>query len=263
MKFKNIRSFFGKFFSENAQMHFLIYLSGFFWKLRKYFLAVEITYPQEFIENWNSIKKISSQDKERNFTLYQILKMHNKIFEGKNTNIIEFGTDRGGSLTTISKFIKNNSKIFAVDSFGIYSDEIKKNISIHDPHYQGSYKPFTKETRFRDFDYKVMTKNLNQILNHKNSKLETFAGYFPDLEREHMNKISELKYSFVHLDFDLYKPTIDCLNFVKNRLEKNAIIFVDDYNLINQEGVKKALEDLKIDLERGIQTSSGQLILFY
>ena len=43
---------------------------------------------------------------------------------------------------------------------------------------------------------------------------------------------------------------------------KNAIIFVDDYNLINQEGVKKAVEDLKIDLDRGIQTSSGQLILF-
>ena len=97
----------------------------------------------------------------------------------------------------------------------------------------------------------------------ENSKLETFAGYFPDLEKEHMEKISELRYSFVHLDFDLYQPTIDCLNFVKNRLEKNAILFVDDYNLINQEGVKKALEDLKIDLERGIQTSGGQLILFY
>ena len=40
-----------------------------------------------------------------------MVKIHNKIFEGKSTNIIEFGTDRGGTLTTISKFIKNNSKI--------------------------------------------------------------------------------------------------------------------------------------------------------
>ena len=194
--------------------------------------------------------------------LYQLLKMHNKIFKGKNTNIIEFGTDRGGTLTTISKFIKSNSNIFAIDSFGIYSDDIKKNISIYDQHYHGSYKPFTKETRFRDFDHKVMTKNLNEILIKKNSKLETFAGYFPNLEKEQMEKISKLSYSFVHLDFDLYQPTIDCFNFIKDRLDKNAIIFVDDYNLINQEGVKKAVEDLKIDLDRGIQTSSGQLILF-
>ena len=33
-----------------------------------------------------------------------------------------------------------------------------------------------------------------------------------------------------------------------DRLEKNAIILFDDYNFINQEGVKKAVEDLKIDL---------------
>ena len=32
-------------------------------------------------------------------------------------------------------------------------------------------------------------------------------------------------------------------------------------NLINQEGVK-AVTDLNIDLDRGIQTQSGQLIFF-
>ena len=87
-------------------------------------------------------------------------------------------------------------------------------------------------------------------------------GYFPDLSKEDMNKISNLKFSFVHLDFDLYKSTLDTYNFIKYRLEKNALILFDDYNLINQEGVKKALEDLKIDLDKGIQTQSGQLIIF-
>ena len=77
-----------------------------------------------------------------------------------------------------------------------------------------------------------------------------------------MEKIANLKFSFVHLDFDLYQSTIDTFNFIKDRLEKNAIILFDDYNLINQEGVKKAVEDLKIDLDKGIQTQSGQLILF-
>ena len=66
----------------------------------------------------------------------------------------------------------------------------------------------------------------------------------------------------MHIDFDLYKPTIDCFNFVKNRLENKAILVVDDYNLINQEGVKKAIKDLKIDLNKSYQTSGGQLIIF-
>lgn len=262
MSFKKIRSLVGRLFSEKQQMVIILWLSQIFWFLRKYFLSVEIDYPNEFIDNWKDIKNKSSQDRERNFTVYQLVKLHNKIFEGKQTNVIEFGTDRGGGLTTISKFVKKNTNVYSVDSFGLHADEIKQNVSKYDEHYHGKYKPFTKETRFKDFSYIEMTKNLNQILFKKNSKLETLVGYFPQLKKEDMDKITNLKFSFVHLDFDLYQSTMDTFNFIKDRLEKNAIILFDDYNLINQEGVKKAVKDLKIDLDRGIQTQSGQLIIF-
>ena len=260
--FKIIRSRIGRLFSENQQMLIVMWLSDFFWFLRKYFLSVVIDYPDEFLENWKIIKNKSSQDKERNFTVYQMVKIHNKLFEGKQTNAIEFGTDRGGTLTTISKFIKEDSNLFSVDSFGFHAEEIKKNVSQYDEHYQGKYKPFTKKTRFKDFDHVKMTNELNNILSIKNSKLTTICGYFPNLTDGDMKKISNLKYSFVHLDFDLYQPTIDCFNFIKPRLEKDAVVVVDDYNLINQEGVKKAIKDLNIDLSKSIQTQSGQLILF-
>ncbi len=86
MTFKKIRSLVGRLFSEKQQMIIILWLSQFFWYLRKYFLGVQIDYPDEFSKNWNKIKKISSQDKERNFTVYQLVKLHNKIFEGKQTN---------------------------------------------------------------------------------------------------------------------------------------------------------------------------------
>ena len=143
--FKHIRSFVGKFFDENQQMWVVMYLSEFFWFLRKYFLAVEITYPEDFLKNWSVIKHYSSQDKERNFTVYQMIKVHNEIFKGKKTNLIEFGVDRGGTLTTISKFTKEESHIYALDSFGYYADNIKENVTKYDPHYMGKYKPFTKK----------------------------------------------------------------------------------------------------------------------
>ena len=262
MIFKKIRSLVGRLFDENQQMLIVMWLSEIYWYLRKYFLSVVIDYPDEFIENWKLIKGKSSQDKERNFTVYQMIKVFNNIFKEKQTNIIEFGTDRGGTLTTICKFVKKDSNIFAVDSFGFHAEEIKKNVSQYDEHYHGKYKPFTKETRFKNFDHIQMTENINKMLTKKNSKLETLVGYFPNLENEKMKKISSLKFSFVHMDFDLYQATKDCFIFIKDRLEKNAIILVDDYNFINQEGVKKAVTDLKIDLSQSIQTQSGQLIIF-
>ena len=55
---------------------------------------------------------------------------------------------------------------------------------------------------------------------------------------------------------------LEVIKFVIPRLEKNAILLVDDYNLINQEGVKWAVRDAGINIEKGIQTQSGQLIFY-
>ena len=57
-----------------------------------------------------------------------MIKVHNEIFKGRKTNLIEFGVDRGGTLTTISKFAKNESHIYALDSFGYY--RVRKNDGI-------------------------------------------------------------------------------------------------------------------------------------
>ena len=79
MTFKKIRSLVGRLFTEEQQMIIILWLSEVYWYFRKFFLGVEIIYPKEFLDNWKSIKKISSQDKERNFTVYQLIKLHNKI----------------------------------------------------------------------------------------------------------------------------------------------------------------------------------------
>ena len=125
-------------------------------------MAIVIKYPEEFKDNWKSIKANTSQDKERNFTIYQLIKTYNSIFKEQETNVIEFGVDRGGTLTTISKFIKPNTNIFALDSFGYYAPEIKNKVTDFDPHYQGMYKPFTKKTRFHNFDHNKLETQLNE-----------------------------------------------------------------------------------------------------
>jgi len=261
--FKKLRSLIGRLFNENQQMIIVMYLSDFFWFLRKYFLSVTIDYPDEFLQNWVLIKRNSSQDKERNFTVYQMIKVHNEIFKNKKTNIIEFGVDRGGTLTTICKFSKKETEIFALDSFGFYAENIKDNVTNYDEHYLGKYKPFTKKTRFKEFNYLELEKSLNELLIEKNSKLDVIKCHFPDkIDKRYLEKINSKKFSFVHIDFDLYKPTVEVLKFITPRLENGAIVLIDDYNMINQEGVKWAVKDSGINYNKCIQTQSGQLIYY-
>lgn len=89
-----------------------------YWWLRKYFQGVQIDYPNEFLNNLKFVKKDFSLDVERNFTLYQLIKIHSKIFENEETNMIEFGVSRGASLITAARLGKQNTNLFGVDRFG-------------------------------------------------------------------------------------------------------------------------------------------------
>ena len=107
-------------------------------------------------------------------------------------------------------------------------------------------------------NYLALEKQLNEILIKRESNLNLIKCYFPEkIDDEIFKKISSIKYSFVHVDFDLYKPTLDVITFVIPRHEKNTIILLDDYNLINQEGVKWAARDSGVKISKCIQTQSG------
>jgi len=264
LSFKNIRSKVSKIFTENQQMRIVIFLSSVYWFFRKYFLGVDVKHQKEFLENWNLIKKESSLDRERSFTLYQMINLHNNIFEGKKTNLIEFGVSRGSSISTICKFCKENSEIFGVDSFGQFADEIqKKSISDHDKNYHDNTVPFSLEDRFKDFNSQNLHKKITNESKFKNKKLTFIKCHFPTtLRKEDKELLENIKFSFCYIDFDLYQSTLDVLNFIISKLEKNAIVLIDDYNFINQEGCKIAVNEFGIDLKKCIQTKSGQLIYF-
>ena len=108
-----------------------------------------------------------------------------------------------------------------------------------------------------------MEKQLNQDLTKKGSTLDIIKCHFPDkIDEKYLEIIISKKYSFVHIDFDLYKPTLEVIKFITPKLERGAIILLDDYNFINQEGVKWAVKDSGININKCIQTQSGQLICY-
>ena len=54
-----------------------------------------------------------------------------------------------------------------------------------------------------------------------------YKGWIPDVFNLTNNQI----YQFVHIDVDLYKPTLDSLNYFFPKLIDGGIIVIDDYNL--------------------------------
>lgn len=76
------------------------------------------------------------------------------------------------------------------------------------------------------------------------------AGYLRDfaLTEVHQGEFSEvaptlpeLEYGFVHLDVDLYEPTLDALRYFGPRLATRGAFVVDDYEAAKCPGIKAAI----------------------
>jgi predicted O-methyltransferase YrrM len=152
------------------------------------------------------------------YNIYSIVKNTAKI----PGDIAEIGTFNGASAKLISE-IKGNKSLYVFDSF----EGLPETIDI-------DAKQFHKGQFSSDFD--VVKKYLSQYKN-----VHVYKGFFPQHNSE---KISDKKFSFVHLDVDLYESTIDSLKFFYSRMSKGGCIISHDYYA---EGVFKAFEEFFSD----------------
>ena len=65
-----------------------------------------------------------------------------------------------------------------------------------------------------------------------------YPGYFPSTAKG----LDKLQFAFVHLDADLYLPTIEGLKFFYPKLSAGGVIIIHDYNH-TWDGIKKALHE--------------------
>lgn len=71
-------------------------------------------------------------------------------------------------------------------------------------------------------------------------------GYFPvSIPRE----AEEEKYAFVSLDPDLYEPTKQGLRFFYPRLMRGGVILVHDYNSLQFQGVRRAVDEYLLEYQ--------------
>jgi O-methyltransferase len=79
-----------------------------------------------------------------------------------------------------------------------------------------------------------------------NANVFFHVGYFPSTTE----KLTDKQYAFVHLDADLYQPTLAGLRYFYPRLTPGGLILIHDYNH-NWSGVTKAVDEFLTTIPEG------------
>ncbi len=87
-------------------------------------------------------------------------------------------------------------------------------------------------------DFSDTTVETVKLFINGNNNIVFHKGHFPSTSEN----LKETKYAFVHLDADLYQPTLAALKYFYPRLSGGGVIMVHDYNH-TWEGVRKAVDE--------------------
>jgi len=165
-------------------------------------------------------------DKVRFYTFwFQIERLKRESIKGA---FAELGVYKGET-ARFTHLMDDSREFHLFDTFDGFKEDDLKEESSDDKKYSTDNFSDTSLERVKDF----IDGNENIFL-HK--------GYFP----ETANKIKEEEFAFVHLDADLYKPTLAGLKYFYPRLAKGGVMFIHDYNH-TWDGVRKAIEEFRKD----------------
>jgi O-methyltransferase len=179
--------------------------------------------------NWHSL--------DRKFLLKELLRLTDQI----QGDTAECGVFKGASSYFICKHIHGTSKKHHIfDSFEGLSSPC---CSDGDYWQVGALACPESEVRanLAEFDNTIF---------HK--------GWIPS----RFHEVADLPFSFVHIDVDLYEPTLDSIEFFYKHLSLGGILLCDDYGFKTCPGAREAMDEyFKTKPEPIIQSPTGQAFI--
>jgi hypothetical protein len=131
--------------------------------------------------------------------------------------IAEVGVYRGGSARLICEG-KGNRALYLFDTF------------------EGLPATDDLDSLFAAGQYAASVSSVQSYLS-KFSNVHVHKGLFPGTSAP----VADTRFSFVHLDVDLYQPMHDALEFFYPRMNRGGIFLIHDY--LWAEGVRKAVQE--------------------
>ena len=143
-------------------------------------------------------------------------------------NVAECGVYQGATAIILASYLKEyellkpDKRLLLFDSF--------EGLSEPDPNLDGDF--------FRKGDFAADLHSIQKKL-ERFDFVEFWKGWIPERFEENSGR----RFSFVHVDVDLYQPIKDCLEFFYPRLLERGMIVFDDYGLALCPGARKAVDE--------------------
>ena len=160
--------------------------------------------------------------------------------------IMEFGTRWGTNMVTLSNLrgiyepFNYNRKIIGFDTFEGFKNTNTKDDGKHDIIKEGAFSVTENYTDYLDL---LLSIHQNESPLSHIKKYEIVKGDAPVQLAKYLSENPQTIIAFAHFDFDIYKPTVDCLNIIKPHLVKGSIISFDELNDPNFPGETKAVKE--------------------
>ena len=129
-------------------------------------------------------------------------------------DLVELGVYKGYTAKLIHYYVPERM-LFLFDTYGGFDET--------DLAFEKSRTGHSIQSHFKS----ACIKDVINYIKPKNNNIVTIEGVFPgSLPKNFRGRI----FSFVHIDMDLYEPTMEALNFFYPRMSKGGYIVIHDYN---------------------------------
>ncbi len=135
-------------------------------------------------------------------------------------DVAEVGTYRGASARLLKRYLAPHKTLHVFDTFA------------------GLPEPGVLDADFRSGQFASSLEEVQHYLGTDN--VQYHVGVFPESLNE---EFRQLKFSFVHLDVDLYEGTLECLRFFYPRMNAGGVLVSHDFGAERAPGVAKAFSE--------------------
>ena len=188
------------------------------------------TLDKEFLDVYKQIKTFTLVDKYRCWELWHLVEQSKKI----NGSLIEIGIWRGGTGALICKQVQfegMKKKVFLADTF------------------TGVVKAGHKDAGYKGGEHSDTTRQTVELLLRelKVNNFHILEGIFPD---ETGNLIKNERFSFCHIDVDVYESAKDVFDWIWPRMNIGGIVVFDDYGFQGCNGITEFVNGIKHSSDR-------------
>lgn len=193
----------------------------------------------DFREAYDGVEPYTVVSADRCQVLYRLASQALAV----DGDFAECGVYRGGTALLLSRVLEGHQKtLHLFDSFeGLPTPDPEKDPDLE----EGVFKA-------------TSARAVEALLGGFSGLLTIHQGWIPST----FDGLEDSRFAFVHIDVDLYRSTLDCLEYFYPRLSAGGIVVFDDYGFPAARGEKDAVDEFFSDRpEAPLALPTGQAIV--